>query len=93
MTDTDASWQSSSPQNHAHVQSAAQTMQRLLYEVKRVVVGQDTFLQRVMIALLAQGHLLIEGVLQNLDGSVSVKVDRVEAVHHSAPDVPSHDFH
>jgi MoxR-like ATPase len=62
MTDTDASWQSSSPQNHAHVQSAAQTMQRLLYEVKRVVVGQDAFLQRVMIALLAQGHLLIEGV-------------------------------
>ena len=62
MTDTDASWQSSSPQNHAQVQSAAQTMQRLLYEVKRVVVGQDAFLQRVMIALLAQGHLLIEGV-------------------------------
>ena len=33
-----------------------------MYEVKRVVVGQDAFLQRVMIALLAQGHLLIEGV-------------------------------
>jgi MoxR-like ATPase len=62
MTDTNASWQSSSHQNHAQVQSAAQTMQRLLYEVKRVVVGQDAFLQRVMIALLAQGHLLIEGV-------------------------------
>ncbi|WP_353245648.1 MoxR family ATPase [Limnohabitans sp.] len=37
-------------------------MQRLLYEVKRVVVGQDVFLERVLIALLAQGHLLIEGV-------------------------------
>jgi MoxR-like ATPase len=37
-------------------------MQRLMYEVKRVVVGQDAFLERVLIALLAQGHLLIEGV-------------------------------
>jgi len=30
--------------------------------VKRVVVGQDHFLERVMVALLAQGHLLVEGV-------------------------------
>jgi MoxR-like ATPase len=37
-------------------------MERLLYEVKRVVVGQDRFLERVMVALLAQGHLLVEGV-------------------------------
>ncbi|MBI3369805.1 MAG: MoxR family ATPase [Burkholderiales bacterium] len=37
-------------------------MEKVLYEVKRVVVGQDRFLERVMIALLAQGHLLVEGV-------------------------------
>lgn len=37
-------------------------MERILYEVKRVVVGQDRFLERVMIATLAQGHLLVEGV-------------------------------
>ncbi|MBC7940217.1 MAG: MoxR family ATPase [Chitinophagaceae bacterium] len=37
-------------------------MERLLYEVKRVVVGQDRFLERVLIAMLAQGHLLVEGV-------------------------------
>jgi MoxR-like ATPase len=37
-------------------------MEKILYEVKRVVVGQDKFLERVMIALLAQGHLLVEGV-------------------------------
>ena len=46
-------------------QEAAQTaelMERMLYEVKRVVVGQDRFLERVFIALLAQGHLLVEGV-------------------------------
>jgi MoxR-like ATPase len=41
---------------------SAQTMERILYEVKRVVVGQDRFLERVMVALLAGGHLLIEGV-------------------------------
>jgi MoxR-like ATPase len=40
----------------------AAQMQRVLYEVKKVVVGQDAFLERVLIALLAQGHLLVEGV-------------------------------
>ncbi|MBX3600788.1 MAG: AAA family ATPase [Rubrivivax sp.] len=37
-------------------------MERILYEVKRVVVGQDRFLERVLVAMLAQGHLLVEGV-------------------------------
>jgi MoxR-like ATPase len=37
-------------------------MERVLYEVKRVVVGQDRFLERVLVAMLAQGHLLVEGV-------------------------------
>jgi MoxR-like ATPase len=37
-------------------------MQRILYEVKKVVVGQDHFLERVLVAVLAQGHLLVEGV-------------------------------
>ena len=42
--------------------ATAQLMERILYEVKRVVVGQDRFLERVMVAMLAQGHLLVEGV-------------------------------
>src|SRR5437762_675635 len=37
-------------------------MERVLYEVKRVVVGQDRFLERVLVAMLAGGHLLVEGV-------------------------------
>ena len=37
-------------------------MQRVLYEVKRIVVGQDHFLERVLVAILSQGHLLVEGV-------------------------------
>jgi MoxR-like ATPase len=42
--------------------AASRLTERLLYEVKRVVVGQDHFLERVMVAILAQGHLLVEGV-------------------------------
>jgi len=37
-------------------------MERILYEVKKVVVGQAHFLERVLVATLAQGHLLVEGV-------------------------------
>src|SRR5436309_8240914 len=40
----------------------ANLMERILYEVKKVVVGQDHFLERVLVAILAQGHLLVEGV-------------------------------
>jgi MoxR-like ATPase len=43
-------------------QDTAQLMEQILYEVKRIVVGQDRFLERVMVAILAQGHLLVEGV-------------------------------
>jgi MoxR-like ATPase len=38
------------------------TMERLLYEVKKVIVGQDHLLERMIVALLARGHLLVEGV-------------------------------
>ncbi|MDO9023646.1 MoxR family ATPase [Zwartia sp.] len=44
------------------MEDSAALMERVLYEVKRVVVGQDVFLERMLIAILAQGHLLIEGV-------------------------------
>ena len=42
--------------------ATAELMEQIFYEVKRVVVGQDRFLERVMVALLAGGHLLVEGV-------------------------------
>jgi MoxR-like ATPase len=41
---------------------SGELMEKIIYEVKRMVVGQDKFLERVMVALLAQGHLLVEGV-------------------------------
>jgi MoxR-like ATPase len=42
--------------------AVATTMERILFEVKKVVVGQDHFLERVLVGTLAQGHLLVEGV-------------------------------
>jgi len=45
----------------ARTDSAA-LMEQILYEVKRLVVGQDRFLERMMVAMLARGHLLVEGV-------------------------------
>jgi MoxR-like ATPase len=43
-------------------EAVASTMEKILFEVKKVVVGQDHFLERVLVATLAQGHLLVEGV-------------------------------
>ena len=40
----------------------ASLMERILYEVKKIIVGQDHFLERGLVAVLAQGHLLVEGV-------------------------------
>ena len=37
-------------------------MGRLLFEIKKVIVGQDHLLERMLVALLARGHLLVEGV-------------------------------
>ena len=37
-------------------------LERALFELKRVVVGQEHVLERVLVCLLAGGHLLLEGV-------------------------------
>ena len=37
-------------------------MERVLYEVKKVIVGQDHLLERMVVAMLARGHILVEGV-------------------------------
>jgi MoxR-like ATPase len=41
---------------------ASQPLEQVLYQVKKVIVGQDGLLERMMVALLARGHLLVEGV-------------------------------
>ena len=37
-------------------------LEEALYEMKRVIVGQDAMLERLLVALLAGGHVLLEGV-------------------------------
>ena len=64
----------------------ATLMERILYEVKKTVVGQDHFLERVLVAVLAQGHLLVEGVpglaktltVSSLAGAIGTKFQRIQ---------------
>ena len=37
-------------------------LEPLLYEIKKTIVGQDALLERLLVALLARGHVLVEGV-------------------------------
>src|SRR6201994_1291854 len=37
-------------------------LETALFEIKRVIVGQEAMLERVLVALLAGGHVLLEGV-------------------------------
>src|SRR3712207_1041165 len=46
-----------SPAQEAHA-----ALERALFEVKRVIVGQEGMLERLLVALLAGGHVLLEGV-------------------------------
>lgn len=45
-----------------HAEEARRGLQAALYECKRAIVGQDAMLERVFVALLAGGHVLLEGV-------------------------------
>lgn len=47
---------------NAQVESEAAFLRELLAEVNKVMVGQDALVTRVLIALLADGHVLLEGV-------------------------------
>ena len=39
-----------------------QRLEEALFEIRRIIAGQDAMLERVLVCLLAGGHLLIEGV-------------------------------
>jgi MoxR-like ATPase len=43
-------------------EQARRALEEALYEIKRVIVGQDAMLERMIVALLAGGHVLLEGV-------------------------------
>jgi MoxR-like ATPase len=57
-----------------------------LYQVKKAIVGQDELLERMLVALLARGHLLVEGVpglaktmaIKSLAGAIGGKFQRIQ---------------
>ena len=61
-------------------------LEPLLYEVKKVIVGQDHLLERMLVALLARGHLLVEGVpglaktlaVKSLAGAIGGRYQRIQ---------------
>ena len=64
----------------AQSSEVASLMEAVLYEVKRVVVGQDHFLERILVAMLAGGHLLVEGV-PGLAKTLTVKTLEIGRAH------------
>lgn len=61
-------------------------MEQVLYEVKKVIVGQDNLLERLIVALLARGHILVEGVpglaktmaIKTLAGAIGGQFQRIQ---------------
>jgi len=57
-----ASGLSSHPSRPATPARDAELIERTVFEVQRVIVGQDRLVERMLVGLLARGHLLLEGV-------------------------------
>jgi MoxR-like ATPase len=61
-------------------------MEQVLFEVKKIIVGQDNLLERLIVALLARGHILVEGVpglaktmaIKTLAGSIGGEFQRIQ---------------
>src|SRR3954471_16551793 len=66
--------------------SSANPLEQVLFEVKRTIVGQDLLLERMAIAMLAGGHLLVEGVpglaktlaVKSLAGAIGGQFQRIQ---------------
>jgi MoxR-like ATPase len=64
----------------------ASAVEQLLFEVKKTIVGQDVLLERLVVALLARGHVLVEGVpglaktlaVKSLAGAIGGQFNRVQ---------------
>lgn len=67
-------------------QDHAMPLEQVLYEVKKIIVGQDHLLERLIIALLARGHILVEGVpglaktmaIKTLAGAIGGEFKRIQ---------------
>ena len=69
-----------------HVKVASGPVQQVLQEVTKVIVGQRALLERLLVGLLADGHVLLEGVpglaktlsVKTLAAAVSAKFQRIQ---------------
>ncbi len=65
---------------------SAKTLEQVLYQVKKVIVGQDALIERLLVALLAKGHVLVEGVpglaktmaIKTLSDSIGGQFQRIQ---------------
>src|SRR3982751_5534820 len=48
-------------QETATVQEPASPIEQVMFEIKKVIVGQDLLIERMLVALLSRGHILVEG--------------------------------
>ena len=69
------------------IQTESAFVDRLLDQIGRVIVGQRTMIERLLIGLLANGHVLLEGVPDDLDlqvirDTLTDRVSGVVEVHH-----------
>lgn len=68
------------------VRQHAEHFERLLTEIQRVIVGQDDLLKKMLVGLLANGHILLEGVpglaktlaVSSLAASIRTKFQRIQ---------------
>ena len=66
--------------------ATASPVEQVLYEVKKTIVGQDLLLERLLVALLSRGHILVEGVpglaktlaVKSLAGAIGGQFHRVQ---------------
>lgn len=74
------------PEIRPEYKEASQKIEKALYEVKKIIVGQDYILERVFVALLAQGHMLLEGppglaktlILKTFSDVLDLKFQRIQ---------------
>jgi MoxR-like ATPase len=52
----------SAPPSNGGLAQEVHTLERAIFEVKRIIVGQDQMVERMLVGLLSKGHVLLEGV-------------------------------
>ncbi len=74
------------PETKAEYIEASKKIESALYEVKKIIVGQDHILERILVGLLAEGHILLEGppglaktlILKTFADTLDLRFQRVQ---------------